>query len=176
LSGLTSLLKKTLIGDFLFAKPLRSTEIYQPKAMTKLTGIKAFEARWQLFQNSHQISSSNSLLLMQSMGRLVDNYATQEEISRDLPASLKSVFDWLVDAYLNGFWIEADQKEIIRSSVQSPGQSYTQVGKVSPALLAASELRQRRKAQPTQFSEAATYITNDTLERLSDSAFGSVAA
>ena len=121
--------------------------------MIMLTGIKAFEARWQSIKGNS--SARDSRLLMQAMGRLVDNYATHDEILEDLPASLRGAFNRLVDAYLNGFWLDDEG----RSSNQNSASV------LSPAVLAAQQLRQRRRSQhtprPTAASEAATYIIRD---------------
>ena len=121
--------------------------------MTMLTGIRAFEARWQSIKGSR--SARDSRLLMQAMGRLVDNYATHEEISADLPASLRGVFNRLVDAYLNGFWLDESEGGLPQNSASV----------LSPAMLAAQQLRQRRRSQvipqPTAASEAATYVIRD---------------
>lgn len=110
-----------------------------------LTGIKAFEARWQALKDAYPTSPEDSRLLMQAMGRLVDNYATQAEIMIDLPRSLQLLFAQLVEAYLNGCWVE--------------NTSASSQPVVSPAILAARQLRQQH--QPTEASEAATYITGN---------------
>lgn len=119
--------------------------------MIMLTGIKAFEARWQSIKGTR--SAKDSRLLMQSMGRLVDNYATHEEILEELPDSLQGAFDRLVDAYLNGFWLD-------------DGAESNPAAVLSPAMLAAQQLRQRRRSQsvpsPTAASEAATYIIQES--------------
>lgn len=70
--------------------------------MVMLTGIKAFEACWQSLKTDYPTDCVENRLLMQSMGRLVDNYATQDEIARALPAGLRELFDRLVEAYLQG--------------------------------------------------------------------------
>ena len=115
-----------------------------------LTGIKAFEARWQSLKGRYATSAADNRLLMQAMGRLVDNYATHEEISEGLPVSLQNLFDRLVDAYLNGCWIDTDE---------TPSRKA-----ISPALLAAQQMRQSRKTEPTEASEASTYIVRDRAE------------
>lgn len=115
-----------------------------------LTGIKAFEARWQSLKSRYATSAADNRLLMRAMGRLVDNYATHEEVSEELPVSLQGLFDHLVDAYLNGCWIDTDEKPSCKA--------------VSPALLAAQQMRQSRKVEPTTTSEAATYIVRDRTE------------
>ncbi|MFK8183153.1 MAG: hypothetical protein AB8B99_07245 [Phormidesmis sp.] len=118
-----------------------------------LTGIKAFEARWQSIKGNR--SAIENRLLMQSMKRLVDNYATHEEISEDLPIALQGTFNRLVDAYLNGFWLEDGNDEA----------NANPAAVLSPAMIAAQQLRQRRRMQstpkPTPASEAATYIIHD---------------
>lgn len=117
--------------------------------MQKLTGIKAFEACWQSLKGNYSISAYESRLLMQAMGRLVDNYATQEEIVATLPHSLQELFGHLVNAYLNGFWLKQ--------------AAYTG-SKVSPAMIAAAQRRQRQQPlQPTAASEAATYIIKEKI-------------
>ena len=124
--------------------------LHTVKIMIMLTGIKAFEARWQSLKATHPTSASDHRLLMQSMGRLVDNYASQTEIASELPVVLRGLFECLVDAYLNGYWIEGTQEN------QEPV--------ISPALLAAKQRRQKKtKQQPTATSEAATYVIRDRI-------------
>ena len=122
--------------------------------MVMLTGIKAFEFRWQLLQALYPISAVQKKLIMQSMGQLVDNYAPQEEIEADLPMALKILFNRLVDAYLNGCWIEAN-------SQSAEQETYRPAPAITPAMLAAAQLRQRQRQQPTAVSEADTYIVDD---------------
>ena len=117
--------------------------------MTMLTGIKAFEARWQSLKDSYVTTLSESRLLMQAMGRLVDNYATQEEIVSELPFGLQGLFLRLVDAYLNGYWPE--ETETATSSLASS----------SPARLSARSRRQQGMPKATAASEAGTYIIRD---------------
>ena len=117
--------------------------------MTMLTGVKAFEARWQSLKDNYVTTLSESRLLMQAMGRLVDNYATQEEIVNELPFVLQGLFLRLVDAYLNGYWLE---------DADSSSRPLTPP---SPALLSARHLRQRNAPMPTAASEARTYIIQD---------------
>ena len=119
--------------------------------MIMLTGIKAFEARWQSTKGDR--SAADSRLLRQAMTRLVDNYATYEEIIEELPISLQGAFHRLADAYLNGFWLEENEAD----AVINPAAV------MSPAMLAAQQRRQRRRMQPapTPASEAATYIVRD---------------
>lgn len=136
-----------------------------------LTGIKAFEARWQSLKSSYATSSADNRTLMQAMGRLVDNYATHEEISEDLSDSLSSLFDQLVDAYLNGCWL--DDVETTGQTTEQTTKQTTERPQVSPALLAAQQMRQRRKIQPTPASEAETYVVRDRAELSVGSAFGS---
>ncbi len=134
-----------------------------------LTGIKAFEACWQSLKNSAMANASDGHRLMQAMGRLVDNYATHDEISQELPIALRDAFDRLVDAYLNGYWLDdTEQGDASQDQTSHCAAS-------SPAMLAATQLRQRRKMQPTESSEAATYIVRDPAE-LSVRAFGSAFA
>lgn len=115
-----------------------------------LTGIKAFEARWQLLKGNHT-SAADNRLLMQAMGRLVDNYATQDEIITELPAALQGLFSRLVDAYLNGYWLEDHEVPM------QPAVSRT----ITPAMLEARQRRQSPYQQPTVASEAETYIVRD---------------
>ena len=117
--------------------------------MVMLTGIKAFESRWQSLQAKYPISATQKNLITQAMGRLVDNYASQEELEAELPAALRILFRRLVDAYLNGCWIENDMHSASQSS------------KMTPAMLAASKLRQRQRQEPTAASEADTYVVDD---------------
>ncbi|MEL6899921.1 MAG: hypothetical protein AAFP07_03135 [Cyanobacteria bacterium J06606_4] len=119
--------------------------------MIMLTGIKAFEARWQSLKSAHPTNASENHLLMQSMGRLVDNYASQEEIAAELPASLRGLFARLVDAYLNGHWTD---------DIEKPSTANLNPG-LSPAMLAAKQRRQQKKMAPTASSEAATYVIRD---------------
>ena len=130
---------------------LQTASMRPSVSMIMLTGIKAFEARWQA--NKSNWDTKESRMLMQAMSRLVDNYATYEEIEEELPASLQGAFKRLVDAYLNGFWLE-DEDSCISSAAM-----------LSPAMLAAQQLRQQRRMQrapkPTPASEAATYIIRD---------------
>lgn len=130
--------------------------------MMKLTGIKAFEARWQSLKGDHTPSASENRLLMQSMGRLVDNYASQEELMNELPETLQGSFNNLVDAYLNGCWVD---DEIAKPSVRRLTFHPTTSPAVSPAMLAAQQLRQSRRQQPTPASEAPTYIVQDRRKR-----------
>ncbi len=118
--------------------------------MIMLTGIKAFEARWQLLKGNHT-SAADNRLLMQAMGRLVDNYATQDEIITELPAALQGLFSRLVDAYLNGYWLEDHELPM------QPAVSRT----ITPAMLEARQRRQSPYQQPTVASEAETYIVRD---------------
>lgn len=122
--------------------------------MAKLTGIRAFESRWQSLQARYPINASQKQLVTQAMGRLVDNYATQEEIEAELPFALRVIFQRLVDAYLNGCWMDADAYSTQEMTVESVP--------VTPATLAAARLRQRQsRHQPTAASEADTYIVDD---------------
>ena len=117
-----------------------------------LTGIKAFEARWQSLKAVHPTTSRENHLLMQSMGRLVDNYASQSEIAAELPAHLQTVFAHLVDAYLNGYWLDG-----VEESAPAKNQ-------MTPAKMAALQRRQRKTLKPTAASEAATYVIRDRVE------------
>lgn len=126
--------------------------------MMKLTGIKAFEARWQALKGDCTPSAAENRLLMQSMGRLVDNYASQDELINELPETLQSYFKNLVDAYLNGCWVDDEvAKPNVRRLTFHPATSPT----ISPAMLAAQQLRKNRRSQPTPASEAQTYIVQD---------------
>ena len=120
--------------------------------MIMLTGIKAFEARWQSLKAMHPTSQRDNHLLMQAMGRLVDNYATQSEIAVDLPRHLQTVFEHLVDAYLNGYWLDGAEETAAASN------------KMTPAKMAALQRRQRKAMKPTAASEAATYIIRDRVK------------
>jgi hypothetical protein len=136
--------------------------------MTMLTGTRAFEACWQSLKSSVAGTAADSHLLMQSMGRLVDNYASQDEILQELPVVLRDAFDQLVDAYLNGYWLESAEDAKSPKASASAQRSHTGI---SPAMLEAAQLRQRRKMEPTASSEAATYIVHDPAE-LSVRTFG----
>ncbi|MGB3298651.1 MAG: hypothetical protein WBA76_10310 [Phormidesmis sp.] len=129
--------------------------------MTMLTGIKAFEACWQSLKGT-TASATDSRLLMQAMGQLIDNYATHDEIIQALPTALGEAFDCLVDAYLNGYWLDESRKEVPQKP-QTKIQT-SSCAESSPAMLAAAQLRQRRKMQPTEASEAATYIVREPSE------------
>ena len=122
-----------------------------------LTGIKAFEARWQSLKAVHPTAPHENHLLMQSMGRLVDNYASQSEISAGLPFALQGLFDNLVDAYLNGHWVEGE--EDVSTSVTT-----TKKPQLTPAMAEALQRRQRKAMKPTAASEAATYIIHDRVK------------
>ena len=120
--------------------------------MIRLTGIKAFEACWESLKAAHPTNPNQNHLLMQSMGRLVDNYASQAEISAELPVVLQGLFDRLVDAYLNGFWLEG-------------GDEAAQQPVLTPAMAEAIQRRQQRqKLQPTVASEAATYVIRERVK------------
>lgn len=120
--------------------------------MIRITGIKAFEARWQSLKAVHPTTPRENHLLMQSMGRLVDNYASQSEIATELPAHLQTVFAHLVDAYLNGYWLEG-----VEESTPAANQ-------MTPAKMAALQRRQRKTLKPTAASEAATYVIRDRVK------------
>lgn len=134
-----------------------------------LTGIKAFDARWQSLKSSDRVNSSDGQRLVQAMGRLIDNYATPDEIRQELPVALRDAFDRLVNAYLNGYWLD-DSAQDAASEIQ---QAHCAV--VSPAMLVATQRHQRRKMQPTEASEAATYVVRNPAE-LSVRAFKSASA
>ena len=121
--------------------------------MIMLTGIKAFEARWQLLKGTHT-SAADNRLIMQSMSRLVDNYATQDEIVTELPVALQGLFNRLVDAYLNGCWLE-DNEVPMQPAVSRH---------ITPAMLAAKQRRQNPQQQPTTASEATTYIVRERVQ------------
>lgn len=124
--------------------------------MIMLTGIKAFEARWQSLKAVHLTAPHENHLLMQSMGRLVDNYASQSEISAGLPFTLQGLFDSLVDAYLNGYWVEGEE------NVATP--PVVNKRPLTPAIAEALQRRQRNRVKPTVASEAATYIIHDRVK------------
>ena len=136
------------------------TSLHAVPPMIMLTGINAFEARWQSLKDHYPTSAAENRLLMQSMGRLVDNYATQEELLDELPARLCLIFNRLVDAYLNGVWMPDSAAE----SYAGPGgfgprterRAVSREG-MTPAMLAAQKLR-RRSTPATESSEADTYI------------------
>lgn len=130
--------------------------------MMMLTGIKAFEACWQSLESSYAPSLTENRLLMQAMGRLVDNYATQEEIACELPVALRGLFVQLVDAYLHGYWLE-DAK-----FTASAGRTrYSAAPTVRNA-------RHSQPLQPTAASEAATYIIQNASVSLTDLSMCSV--
>ena len=164
-SGLECLLWNTSIARTL-RYPISSTSC---KTMTMLTGIKAFEARWQSIKRSDRVSSIDGHRLVQAMGRLIDNYATPDEIRQELPVALRAAFDRLVDAYLSGYWLN-DSDQAAASDIQQ-----AHCTEISPAMLAATQRHQRRKMQPTEASEAATYVVRDPAE-LSMRAFRSASA
>lgn len=122
--------------------------------MIRLTGIKAFEACWQSLKAAHPTNPAQNHLLMQSMGRLVDNYATQAEIAAELPVVLQDLFSRLVDAYLNGYWLEGAEQEELATPV------------LTPAMAEAIQRRKRKKMKPTVASEAATYVIRDRVKCL----------
>lgn len=137
--------------------------------MIKLTGIKAFEARWQSLKSLHPTAPHENHLLMQSMGRLVDNYASQSEIAAGLPYALRGLFDKLVDAYLNGHWIEGDPVLPVLSVVKDrqakeKQEKQMKEKQMTPAMAESLQRRKRKQMQPTAASEAATYIIHDRVQ------------
>lgn len=140
------------------------------KTMIMLTGIKAFEACWQSLKGT-TASATDCRMLMQAMGQLIDNYATHDEITQELPTALKEAFDCLVDAYLNGFSLDDSRRDVLQKP-ETKNQLFS-CAESSPAMLAAAQLRQRRKMQPTEASEAATYIVREPSELSVRAAFGS---
>lgn len=104
-----------------------------------LTGIQAFEACWSAIKQSYPTSQSENTLLIQAMGQFVDQYATREEICQMLPASLSTLFDRLVDAYLNGY---------------TPGGSFQ---RMSATTVAAKKLRLQRDQS---INDADTFIVD----------------
>ncbi|MEM9162507.1 MAG: hypothetical protein AAGC54_05490 [Cyanobacteria bacterium P01_F01_bin.4] len=112
-----------------------------------LTGIQAFEACWTAIKQAYPTSQRENTLLIQAMGQFVDQYATREEICQTLPTSLSTLFDRLVDAYLNGY---------------TPGSNFQRVAKparqrMSAATLAASQLRSQRGSS---INDADTFIVD----------------
>ena len=168
LSGLNCPLQNTSIAGeatfeasliLLFALLLRApipSALQALQTMIMLTGIKAFEACWTALRTTNATTSAENHLLMQSMGRLVDNYATQSEISSELPAGLRTIFLSLVDAYLNGYWLE----EATASPTTFSEQSEPSAPPLSPAQVAAKQ-RRKHQRKPTVTSEAATYIIHE---------------
>ncbi len=143
--------------------------------MVKLTGIGAFEACWQSLKAMYSIDPDESQLLMQSMGRLVDNYASQSEIASELSLPLQKLFNLLVQSYLEGYWIE-DKTALLKdrsepnASESAPhsthrfGRHSSSLGSscpLSPAMVAAAQRRQHQKIEPTVNSEADTYFVCD---------------
>ncbi|MBE9062647.1 hypothetical protein [cf. Phormidesmis sp. LEGE 11477] len=131
--------------------------------MYKLTGIKAFEAHWQSLQATHLIAPQDSHLLMQAIGRVVDNYGSQSEISAELPLPLQELFNLLVQSYLEGYWIE-DLGSLSVASHASTHPATTRAfsfQRLSPAMIAATQRRQRQTLRPTASSEAETYIMHN---------------
>lgn len=153
--------------------------------MIKLTGIGAFEACWRSLKAMYSINPHESQMLMQSMGRLVDNYASQSEIASELPLPLRKLFNLLVQSYLEGYWIEdeAPSLDVIACSKDSEsgasesGASECGVSELGvsglgvskpvhlgaacslfPARVAATQRSQHQTIQPTAASEADTCI------------------
>ncbi len=130
--------------------------------MIKFTGIKAFEAHWQSLQSVYSLDARDSRLLIRAMGRLVDNYASQSEISAELPRSLQKVFNLLVQSYLEGYSIEGTactSAALDLSRVRPSATARSKTAKaLSPAMVAAAQRQQRQRTQPTAASEADTYI------------------
>ncbi|MEM8505990.1 MAG: hypothetical protein AAF716_22930 [Cyanobacteria bacterium P01_D01_bin.1] len=153
--------------------------------MIKLTGIGAFEACWRSLKTMYSINPHESQMLMQSMGRLVDNYASQSEIASELPLPLRKLFNLLVQSYLEGYWIEDETSSLdaiacsrvsesgaSESGIAEPGIAEPSVSEpgvsepvhlgaacsLFPARVAATQRRQRRTIQPTAASEADTCI------------------
>ncbi|PZO15718.1 MAG: hypothetical protein DCF25_13265 [Leptolyngbya foveolarum] len=81
----------------------------------------------------------------------------------DLPIALKILFKRLVNAYLNGYWIEDDTQSV-------EPDTYRPAPATTPAMLAAAQLRQQKRQQPTSTSEADTHIvdaeTADAIRRI----------
>lgn len=68
-----------------------------------LVGIKAFEARWSELRSLHPTTAEENIIIAHAMGRLADHYETADEIIGGLPNQLKTLFQELMDAYLNGY-------------------------------------------------------------------------
>jgi hypothetical protein len=140
--------------------------------MVKLTGIGAFEACWQSLKAMYSIDPGESQLLMQSMSRLVDNYASQSEIASELSLPLQKLFNLLVQSYLEGYWIEDETSSLEDCAESNASESvpyYTHRSSrhpsssgpacyLSPAMAAADQHRQRQRIEPTVNSEADTYF------------------
>lgn len=77
-----------------------------------LKGVKAFEACWSAIKQTYPTSRAENTLLVQSMGRFVDQYATREEIRGGLPEGLKQLFDRLIDAYVEGYELPQPQPKV----------------------------------------------------------------
>ncbi|MEO0533514.1 MAG: hypothetical protein AAF215_06560 [Cyanobacteria bacterium P01_A01_bin.123] len=68
-----------------------------------LVGIKAFEARWLELRSLYPTTAEENIIIAHAMGRLTDHYETAEEIIGTLPIQLRTLFQELMEAYLNGY-------------------------------------------------------------------------
>lgn len=146
--------------------------------MIKLTGIGAFEACWRSLKTMYSINPDESQMLMQSMGRLVDNYASQAEIAAELSLPLRKLFNLLVQSYLEGYWVEDTATSRAATNSEPGTEAIAEAGAdvstrsvnltsadadanqfLSSKAVAAAQRRQL-KPHPTTASEADTYITS----------------
>mgnify|MGYP001795506594 CR=1 FL=1 len=128
--------------------------------MQAIRGIKAFDACWVALKQTYPTSSAESTLLVQAMGRFVDAYGTQTEIRTGLPQPLQTLFDRLVDAYVNGYVPVQPKPADLPQAVAVP----TATTAVVPApprgtatTLAMAELRQQFP-EPALVNEAETFV------------------
>ena len=111
-------------------------------------------AHWnQSFWSSLAISEGRSSYCTSRKSSVDAIYGTPA----GLPFALQGLFDNLVDAYLNGHWVEGE--EDVSTSVTT-----TKKPQLTPAMAEALQRRQRKAMKPTAASEAATYIIHDRVK------------
>ncbi|MEO0539981.1 MAG: hypothetical protein AAFZ80_03840 [Cyanobacteria bacterium P01_A01_bin.105] len=130
--------------------------------MQAIQGIQAFEACWTALKQIYPTSQAENTLLIQSMGRYVDAYSTQDEIRAGLPQPLQPLFDRLIDAYTNGYnptqlSPEALTQPVLVSSSTGPGPQ-----RLTAATLAVAELR-HQSPTATVVSEADTFVLDASI-------------
>jgi hypothetical protein len=121
-----------------------------------LKGIQAFEACWTALKQTYPTSNADSQILVQAMGQFVDHYATTEEILQTLPASLKKIFERLIDAYSNGYNPSSLQNWAMATDTQ-----------LTPAQMIAAQLRSERARATSHLGphEMETLIVADLPDR-----------
>ncbi len=128
--------------------------------MQVVRGIQAFEACWKSLKQTYPTSQTENTLLVQSMGRFVDAYGTQEEIRDNLPQPLQTLFDRLIDAYINGYTPAEAKPMELPQPVTLPEATTAVVPaprRVTATTLAMTELR-RQLPETSVASEAETFV------------------